>query len=75
MWFKSYVSLLFNGIVATWIEGVTAQQPAKRHATSSKGAISTNRLSGILRTCWKESARRWKKRRNDEFIESKKCYQ
>jgi hypothetical protein len=60
-------------IVATGAEGMATQQSARRHHTSLYGAISINRLDGILRTRGKESARRWKKWRDDQFVKPKKC--
>jgi hypothetical protein len=64
---------LFHRIVTTGIERMTAQQSTQRHDAPARRTVPTNRFSGILGTRGIESARRWKKGRNEEFIEPKKC--
>ena len=67
------VSLSFHWIVSARAERMATQQSAYRHHTSSHGAISINGLDGILGTRGIESARSWKKRRDDLLIKPKKC--
>ena len=55
-------SVLLHWIVAARTEWMTTEQSAKRERTSSKGAVTSNRLGCIFRTSWRESARCWKKR-------------
>jgi hypothetical protein len=63
---------LLNRIVAARAKRVASQYSTRAERASPQRAILGDGFGGIFRTRWKESARRWKKGRNDELVEPDK---
>src|SRR6185312_5890550 len=49
---------------------MAARQSARSEQSASARAVGLNRLDGILRAAWLESAGRWKQRRDEKAIEA-----
>src|SRR5262245_13595988 len=61
-----------HGIVSARMKWMAAQDSSRSEINSSKRAILVDRLQGVLGTSRRESAGRWKYRRNEQPVGSYK---
>lgn len=63
-----YTALFRHRVVAAGMKGVAPQKPADGEPKSLPDAMATDRLKGVLRTGWMESAAWWKQRRKKTLV-------